>query len=106
LGLHPDCQRICSGKNSSNFFNKSNEYNISENSIINVEIDANKKTVFFFINYIQCPYYISNIPDWSLPLLFGICGYQVVHSVIEIISIKKLLRSTASNSVECVKIDW
>jgi hypothetical protein len=63
----------------------------------------NKKTIHYFINNNLCPYYHFDI--CSSPLLFGISGYGS-KGIIEIISVKKVKRSSIDPSAECEGIKW
>jgi hypothetical protein len=62
--------QIGSGWEWSSKFNTNNEYKFGDNSIVDVEVNMNKKTIHYFINNNLCPYYHSDIS--SSPLLFGI----------------------------------
>jgi hypothetical protein len=59
--------------------------------------------IFFFINKKQCPVIVENV--LSVPLLFGIRGWETT-GITEVISIRKLVRSSSSNSDEFKKIEW
>jgi hypothetical protein len=94
---------ICSGNVWSSKFNRNNEYKFGDNSIVDVEIDMNKKTIHYFINNNLCPYYHSDIS--SSPLLFGISGYDS-NGIIEIISVKKTRRSSVNPCAKCEGMKW
>jgi hypothetical protein len=66
--------QICSGDKRSGNFNRNNEYNVGDNTLVEVEVDIKKKEIFYFINKKQCPYYICDV--FSSPLLFGISAYN------------------------------
>jgi hypothetical protein len=94
---------IRSGGNWSGNFNLNNEYNVGDNTVVEVEADVEKKVIFYFINKKQCPYYISDIS--SSPLLFGIsAGYS--NSILEVLSIKKIVKSSSDPSVRCEDMKW
>jgi hypothetical protein len=97
---------FCSGGNFSEYFNKNNEYELEDNSIVDLEVDCEKKTTYFFINRKQCPYYISDISSSSFPLLFGFSSY--CSPIIEIISLSKIIPSSSyiNLSVKCKPIKW
>jgi hypothetical protein len=94
---------IGSGWKWSPSFNTSNEYKVGDNIIVDVEVDMNKKTIHYFINNNLCPYYQSDIS--SSPLLFGISGYDS-KGIIEIISLKKMKRSSVNPSTKCEGMKW
>jgi hypothetical protein len=62
-----------------------------------------KKVIFYFINKKQCPYYISDV--CSSPLLFGISGYNS-STILEVLSIKKMMKSSANTFVRCEAMKW
>jgi hypothetical protein len=97
--------QIGSGWKWSAVFNRNNEYKFGDNSIVDVEVDMNKRTIHYFINNNLCPYYHSDIS--SSPLLFGISGFSS-NGIIEIISLKKLKKSSVdpSTSTECEGMKW
>jgi hypothetical protein len=82
-------------------FNKNNEFGLEDNSTVDVEVDCEKKTIYYFINKKQSPYYISDISSSSFPLLFGFSSDE--SPIIEVLSIHKLNRSNSyvNSSVEC-----
>jgi hypothetical protein len=90
---------IGSGKNWSEMFNKNNEFEYRKNSVIDVEVDCENKTIYFFINKKQCPYYISDIS--SFPLLFGFTSFR--SPIIEVVLLFKMHRSSSfvNSSVLC-----
>jgi hypothetical protein len=95
--------QIVDGNYWSGNFNRNNEYNVGDNTVVDVEADMEKKVIFYFINNKQCPYYISDVS--SSPLLFGInAGYS--NSILEIISIKKMVKSSSDLYVPCEAIKW
>jgi hypothetical protein len=94
---------IGSGWKCSPKFNKNNEYKFGDNSIVDVEVDMNKKTIHYFINNNLCPYYHSNIS--SSPLLFGINGFNS-KGIIEVTSINKMKKSSINSSAKCKAIKW
>jgi hypothetical protein len=94
---------IISGGNFSNNFNKNNEYNVGDNTEIEVEADIKKKVIFYFINNKKCPYYICDVS--SSPLLFSISA-QYSNSILEILSIKKIVKSSSDPSVPCEAMKW
>jgi hypothetical protein len=94
---------IVSGDNWSKNFNKNNEYNIGDNTIIEVEVDIEKKVIFYFINKKQCPYYISDVS--SSLLLFGI-NAGVSKAILEVLSVKKIVKSSSDPSVPCEAAKW
>jgi hypothetical protein len=96
---------LCSG-NYSEKFNKNNEFKLEDNSVVDVEVDCEKKTIYFFINKNQSPYYISDISSSSFPLLFGFSSRFA--PIIEIISLFKILPSSSfiNPSLECKEIKW
>jgi hypothetical protein len=99
-----DCGQIGCGYNwSNNFNNNNNEYNVGDNTIVEVEVDMKKKMIFYFINNKQCPYYICDIS--SSPLLFGINALYS-NSILEIVSVKKMMKSTIDYSVSCEAMKW
>jgi hypothetical protein len=62
-----------------------------------------KKVIFYFINKKQCPYYISDIS--SFPLLFGISAIQS-NAILEVLSVKKIVKSSSDPSVPCKAMKW
>jgi hypothetical protein len=97
--------QIYSESNISPEFNENNKHIIANNSFVEVEVNINKKAVFFFMNHKQYLYYVFPIPSSVFPLLFGISGHNT-SSVVEVISVQKLLRSSFYVSAECEKISW
>jgi hypothetical protein len=95
--------QIGSGSKWSSVFNRNNKYKFGDNSIVDVEVDMNKKTIHYFIKNNLCPYYHFDIS--SSPLLFGI---NAIYSdgIIEIISLKKTKRSSVNPSTECKGMNW
>jgi hypothetical protein len=94
---------IRSGGYWSEYFNKNNEYNVGDNTVVEVEVDMEKKVIFYFINKKQCPYYICDV--FSFPLLFGIRAYNS-NCILEVLSIKKIVKSSSDRSVPCETIKW
>jgi hypothetical protein len=94
---------ISSGDNWSKNFNENNEYNVGDNTVIEVEVDMEKKVIFYFINKKQCPYYISDVS--SFPLLFGISA-GLSNCILEVLSIKKIVKSSSDPSVRCEAMKW
>jgi hypothetical protein len=94
---------IDSGGKFSSVFNRNNEYKFGDNSIVDVEVDMNKKTIHYFINNNLCPYYHFDISSSSL--LFGI---NAVNSkgIIEIICVKKMKRSSVNPCAKCEGMKW
>jgi hypothetical protein len=84
-------------------FNENKEYNVGDNTEVEVEVNMEKKVIFYFINKKQCPYYISDIS--SSPLLFGISAYNS-NCILEVLSIKKIVKSSSDSSVPCEVIKW
>jgi hypothetical protein len=84
-------------------FNTNNEYKFGDNSIVDVEVDMNKKIIHYFINNNLCPYYHSDIS--SFPLLFGISGIRS-KGIIEIICVKKTRKSSVNPSTKCEAMKW
>jgi hypothetical protein len=95
--------QIGSGNNWSETFNGNNEYNVRDNTVVEVEVDMEKKVIFYFINKKQCPYYISGV--FSSPLLFGI-NASFSDAILEILSVKKMVKSSSDSSVPCEAIKW
>jgi hypothetical protein len=86
-----DCSaQICSGGHDSKLFNKNNEFEYEDTSVVDIEIYCEKKTIHFFINKKQCPYYISSISSSSFPLLFAFSS-RYCSTIIQIISLFKIL---------------
>jgi hypothetical protein len=79
------------------------EFPFVENSIVELELNMNEKTLYFFLNNKQIPYFIYN--TYSSPLSFGISG-EYTNSNIEIISLLKLHKPTTNNNVRSVKLEW
>jgi hypothetical protein len=98
-----DWAKIGSGGNWSGNFNENNEYNVGDNTIIEAEVDIEKKVIFYFINKKQCPYYISDV--FSSPFLFGITAGGS-DAILEVLSIKKMVKSSSDSSVPCEAIKW
>jgi hypothetical protein len=96
---------IGSGGKWSENFNRNKEYNVGDNTEIEVEVevDMEKKVIFYCINKKQCPYYISDVS--SSPLSFGISAYKS-NSILEILSIKKIVKSSSDRSVRCEAMKW
>jgi hypothetical protein len=95
--------KIGSGGKWSEIFNENNEYNVGDNTVVEIEADIEKKVIFYFINKKQCPYYISGVS--SSPLLFGISALES-NSILEILSIKKIVKSSSDPSVRCEAMKW
>jgi hypothetical protein len=107
LVLHDYClARISSSGNWSELFNKTNEFEYKDNSIVDIEVDCEKKTIYFFINKKQCPYYISDVSSFSFPLLFGFRSSR--HPIIEVRSLFKILPSSSyvDPSIDCKSLKW
>jgi hypothetical protein len=98
-----DCAKIGSGNYWSGNFNENNEYNIGDNTVVEVEADMKKKVIFYFINKKRCPYYISDVS--SSPLLFAISGFNS-KAILEILSIKKIVKSSSNPFVPCKAMKW
>jgi hypothetical protein len=94
---------IRSGGKWSENFNDNNEYNVGDNTVVEVEVDMEKKVIFYFINKKQCPYYICDVS--SSPLLFGIRALES-NCILEVLSIKKIVKSSSDLSVPCEAIKW
>jgi hypothetical protein len=94
---------IISGYKWSENFNKNNEYNVGDNTVVEIEVDMEMKVIFYFINKKQCPYYISDVS--SSPLLFGISTVYS-NSILEVLSIKKIVKSSSDPSVRCESMKW
>jgi hypothetical protein len=94
---------IGSGGNWSEYFNKNNEYNVGDNTLVEVEADMEKKVIFYFINKKECPYYICDV--FSFPLLFGISAYWS-NATVEVLSVQNLLKSSVDPSVPCEAVKW
>jgi hypothetical protein len=94
--------QICSGNNWSGNFNENNEYNVGDNTEVEVEVDMEKKVIYYFINKKQCPFYIC---DSSSPILFGICAFES-NATLEVLSVKKMVKSSSDPSVPCKAIKW
>jgi hypothetical protein len=101
LNLNRVC--ICSAGTDSDDFNMNKEFEIGDNTIIDVEVDMNNKLLYYFIGNKQCPFYVNNIS--SSNLLFGISAVKS-SSVIEVISIKKVNKSSVDPSVKCKPLEW
>jgi hypothetical protein len=107
LYLHPsDIVCILSSFKVSEFFNKNKEFELEDNSTVEVEVDCERKTIYYFINKKQCPFYVSDISSSSFPLLFGFRSCD--SPIIEIISIHKLNRNNSyiNSSVKCKAMSW
>jgi hypothetical protein len=98
-----DYAQIISGGKWTENFNKNNEYNVGDNAVVEVEVDMKKKVIFYFINGKQCPYYICDVS--CFPLLFGINAINS-NSILEILSIKKIVKSSSDPSVRCETMKW
>jgi hypothetical protein len=98
-----DYAQIISGGNWSHNFNNNNEYNVGDNTVVEVEVDMEKKVIFYFIKKKQCPYYISDVS--SSPFLFGIRALYS-NSILEILSINKIVKSSSDHSVPCKAMKW
>jgi hypothetical protein len=98
---------IYSGRNYSEHFNFNNEFECGYNSLVDIEVNYEKKATYFFINNKQCPYYISDIYSSSFPLLFGFSSCSS-STIIDIISLFKILPSSSyvDPSFECIPIKW
>jgi hypothetical protein len=94
---------IGSGGKWSENINRNNKYNVGDNTVVEVEIDMEKKVIFYFINKKQCPYYICDIS--SSLLLFGIRAYYS-NCILEVLSIKKIVKSSSDPSVRCKAMKW
>jgi hypothetical protein len=95
--------KISSGGKWSLNFNWNNKYNVGDNTVVEVEADVEKKVIFYFINKKQCPYYISDVS--SSRLLFCIRTLNS-NSILEVLSIKKIVKSSSDRSVPCEAIKW
>jgi hypothetical protein len=62
-----------------------------------------KKVIFYFINNKQCPICISDV--CSSPLLFGISAINS-NAILEVLSVKKMVKSSSESSVPCEAIKW
>jgi hypothetical protein len=98
-----DWAKIASGGNWSVNFSSHNKYNVGDNTVVEVELDMKKKVIFYFINKKQCPYYISDVS--ASPLLFGIRA-RWSNCILEVLSVKKIVRSSSDPSVPCEAIKW
>jgi hypothetical protein len=94
---------IRSGGKWSKNFNKNKEYDVGDNTEVEVEVDMKMKVIFYFINKKQCPYYISDVS--CSPLLFGISAFQS-NAILEVLSVKKIVKSSSDPSVFCEAIKW
>jgi hypothetical protein len=104
LSIHnPEWVEICSGDYCSYCFNENNNLKVGNNSLVEVEIDINKKIVLFYINGMQCPYYVDDVV--SSPLLFGVSGRDT-QSIVEILLVQKLSNSSIISSLNNNKIKW
>jgi hypothetical protein len=76
-----------------------------ENSIIELELNMNNKSLYFFYNNKLLPYVIDIISSSSL--YFGINGYNTI-STVEVISFLKLKKPSFSidNTNSFKKYDW
>jgi hypothetical protein len=79
------------------------QFHFVENCVVELELNVNEKTLYFFLNNKQIPYFIYNIS--SSPLSFGISGYKT-NSSIEIISFLKLHKPTINNNIPSQKFEW
>jgi hypothetical protein len=84
-------------------FNSNNEFNVGNNSVVEIEVDMEKKVIYYFINNKQCPYYISDVS--SSPLLFGISALNS-NAILEVLSVKKMRKSSVDPSVPCKAMKW
>jgi hypothetical protein len=104
LQIHKDNDiYIDSAGNWSSSFNENNEYNFGNNSIVDVEVDMNKKTIHYFINTKLCPYFHSYIS--SSPLVFGISAKKS-HAIIKVLCVKKMRKSFVNFSGKCKAMKW
>jgi hypothetical protein len=95
---------IISGSNNwSKNFNENNEYKVGDNTVIEIEVDMKKKMIFYFINNKQCGYYVSDVS--SSLLLFGISGIWS-KAVLEVLSVKKMMKSSADPSIPYKVMKW
>jgi hypothetical protein len=60
------------------------------------------KTIFYFINKSDLPFYICNV---SFPVLFGVRG-KCDDLQLEILSVQKLQRNSSNKTMEYETIDW
>jgi hypothetical protein len=65
---------------------------------IQIEIDTEKKMIFYFINKKQCPFYIYDIS--SSPHLFGI-STKYSSSILEMLSIRNMKKLSINCFVFC-----
>jgi hypothetical protein len=79
------------------------QFPFAENSVVELELNMNEKTLYFFLNNKQIPYFIYNI--LSSPLSFAISG-QYTKSSIEIISLLKLHKPTINYNIPSEKYEW
>jgi hypothetical protein len=98
--------QIWSSNKDSEYFNKNNEFELEDNSTVDVEVDCEKKAIYYFINKKQCPAYVSDISSSSFPLLFGFASDE--SPIIEVLSVQKLnkLYSLVNSSVACEPMKW
>jgi hypothetical protein len=83
-------------------FNINNELKIGDGSIVEVDVDMEKKEIHYTVNNILCPYYHHNVS--SSPLLFGFRSSNST-SIIEVISVQYLIRSRIDPSAKCEEIN-
>jgi hypothetical protein len=95
--------QIGSGGNWSEYFNENNEYNVGDSTAVEIEVDMEKKVIFYFINNKQCPYYICDVS--SSPLSFGVSAYDS-SAILEVLSIKKMKKSSVDPFVTYEAIKW
>jgi hypothetical protein len=79
------------------------EYDLGDNTEVEIEVDMEKKGIFYFINKMQCPYYICGVSSSSL--LFGISA-DYSNAVLKVLSVKKMEKSSAHPSLKCDGIKW
>jgi hypothetical protein len=85
--------------------NLGEESDFGENSIIDLELNMNNKSLYFFVNNKLLPYIVDNISSSSL--YFGITGYYTI-STVEVISFLKLRKPSFSleNTDSFKKYHW
>jgi hypothetical protein len=94
--------QICSWDICSPNFNNNNELKMGDGSVVEVDVDMEKKEIHYTVNSILCPYYHHNVS--SSPLLFGFRASNS-SSIIEVISVQKLIRSSIDPSAKCEEIN-
>lgn len=77
-------------------------YNKKSNVTLGLELDADKHVLYFFLNDVQLPHSITNIPP---SVHFGVTMYRPP-DIVELKSFTKLVKPTINPSLICTQYGW